>query len=296
MRRLRGSKMSIPFDKKRVPENAVGMWVTTTPDDIGSDLYDFFENPDERNPNSKVYRMCLDDNAENLEPEYIAEMKRTHTGPLYERYIEGLFVGLGGGAFGFDYSIHVVDKGEFDDEPYLLRQGGAPLLPLEGFERRVGFGVDFGWTAASAIIPTMFDGDDRVFVPEEFYGSRMSPQGLVNECTLMEGIYGRGTFWCDSSRPDNITIMSREGLDARPNKSKRDDGIAELGGRFPDAGDGFRRIYIARECVNLIKELQVYNPDRKEFDHATDALRYGVMGGKGVSGGIQVLTGRRAPW
>ena len=118
----------------------------------------------------------------------------------------------------------------------------------------------------------------------------MSEQDVINECQALRSKWGWGTFWCDSSRPDNIAIMGREGLDARANKSKRDDGIAEVGGRFQDAGDGRFRLYVTRDCVNLTKELQTYDPDKKENDHACDSLRYAVMGGKGGGG---MITGYR---
>lgn len=133
----------------------------------------------------------------------------------------------------------------------------------------------------------IFDGDNRAFIAEEVYGSRMSEQELINECLALQEKWGQGTFWCDASRPDTIASLSREGLDARRNKSKREDGITELGGRFPDAGDGLRRIYISPSCVNLIEELQIYNVDRKEYDHAVDACRYALMGGKGGGGRIE---------
>jgi len=294
MRRLRGSGRALPFDKS-VPKNSIGMWVTTTPDEVGSDLYDFFENPDPevRNPESRIYRMSLLDNEGNLGSTFIEEMKRTHPGELYRQYIEGLFAAVGSGSFRFDYAVHVVDRGEFDGAPYLLRQSGEPLVPLKAVRRKVNFGVDFGWTHPSCVLSVGFDGDDRAYVLDEFYDRRVSPQALVNEGVVMEDRWGHGTFWCDSSRPDNIAVMSREGLDARGNKSKRDDGIAELGGRFQDAGDGRRRLYVERGCVNLIKELQTYDPDKKERDHAVDALRYAVMGGKSGGGEIEALVGRR---
>jgi len=278
MRRLRGSGNAIPFDKKVVPGRAVGMWVTTTPPlgGLSSDLYFFFEHPKRRNPESRVYRMSLYDNAANLPPGFVEEMERTHTGVLFDRYVLGKFVDAALGSWAFDYSVHVEQFWEPDLE-----------------NCKVVYGVDFGWTNPSAVVAVAFDGDGRGFVLDEVYASRLSPQALVNECLLMQSRFGRGTFWCDASRPDNIAVMSREGLDARANKSKRDDGVAEVGGRFPDAGDGFRRLYVARGCVNLIEELQIYNVDRKEHDHAVDALRYAVMGGKGSGGGVQVLTGRR---
>jgi hypothetical protein len=35
----------------------------------------------------------------------------------------------------------------------------------------------------------------------------------------------------------------------------REDGVRELGARFPKAGDALPRIFIAKHCVNLIGEL-----------------------------------------
>jgi hypothetical protein len=57
---------------------------------------------------------------------------------------------------------------------------------------------------------------------------------------------------------------------------KREDGIRELGARFPKAGDGLPRIFIAKHCVNLISELLEYQEEVKEKDHAVDALRYAL--------------------
>jgi hypothetical protein len=57
---------------------------------------------------------------------------------------------------------------------------------------------------------------------------------------------------------------------------KREDGIRELGARFPKAGVGLPRIFIARHCVNLISELLGYSVEVKKRDHAVDALRYAL--------------------
>ena len=56
----------------------------------------------------------------------------------------------------------------------------------------------------------------------------------------------------------------------------REDGIRELGARFPKAGDGLPRIFIAKHCVNLISELLEYNIEVKERDHTVDDIRYGI--------------------
>ena len=48
--------------------------------------------------------------------------------------------------------------------------------------------------------------------------------------------------------------------------------------------------YISPECVNLIEELQIYDAEVKEHDHATDGLRYGLMGAKTRPGRIEGAT------
>ena len=261
-RRLRGSGGGHP----------IGAWVTTTPDHPGSPLHQFFEGRD-RDPDSHIYRMSLMDNI-HLDESYIESVKRAHTGGLYKRFIEGLFADIAGGSFEFDYTIHV-------------DQFKAPI------PRQIVYGVDFGWTNPSAVVTLVLDGDDRGFVSEEVYESRLSEDALIDACRSLQETWGHGIFWCDASEPRTITALNRGGLNARANKSKRDDGIREVGGRLKDAGDGRRRLYVSPECVNLIEELQIYNADKKERDHAVDALRYAVMGAKTLSGDIEALTGRR---
>lgn len=270
LRRLRGSGLSHPLDDK-VPTKAVGAWVTTTPDHPGSSLHAFFEGRN-RDPDSKVYRMSIDDNLANLGEAYVEGMKRTHSGGFYDRFILGRFAAIAVGAFELDYVVHV--------------QGFETLFLKENM-KRIAYGVDFGWTSPSAVVAVGLDGDERAYVADEIYRSRLSEDDLIAECELLKTEWGDGTFWCDASEPRTITALRRAGINARANKTKRDDGIRELGGRFKDAGDDRRRLYISPSCVNLIEELQLYDADKKEHDHAVDALRYAVMGAKGTGGRIE---------
>jgi hypothetical protein len=50
----------------------------------------------------------------------------------------------------------------------------------------------------------------------------------------------------------------------------REDGIIELGARFPKVRDGLLRIFRAKHCVNLISELLEYKVEVKERNHADD--------------------------
>ncbi|GAF96583.1 unnamed protein product, partial [marine sediment metagenome] len=97
MRRLRGSA------GQKYP---VGAWVTTTPNQPGSALYNFFENPKTRSPVADVFRLHLDDNI-HLSPEFREGIKRDHSGSLYKRFVEGLFAGDVAATFTFDYAEHV---------------------------------------------------------------------------------------------------------------------------------------------------------------------------------------------
>ncbi len=263
-RRLRGSGKGHP----------IGSWVTTTPDHPGSPLYNFFEGP-EHDPESRVYRMSLMDNV-HLDQGYIDAVKRAHTGGLYKRFIEGVFADVSLGSFNFDYAVHVQ---QFDEHynPEAIKQ----LI----------YGVDFGWTNPAAIMTIAVDGDGRAYILDEFYKNQTPEAELTEEAKTFLEDHGQGRLFCDRSEPRTINEFRKAGLKAYPDKSKRDDGIRELGGRFQDAGDGMRRIYIHPDCVNLISELQTYDADRKENDHAVDALRYGLMGYRPPKT-IQVSTAR----
>jgi len=258
-RRLRGS---VPG---RYP---VGIWLTTTPNEPNSFLFNLFENPKTKLANSKVYRWGIDDNP-YLTAEYRAEVKRAHTGGFYKRFVEGVFAPVGVGSFDFDSTVHVVES-----------------LPSEF--RRVVCGVDFGWSNPSCIVAVGFDGDGRAYVLDEFYQSRVHVDALAEEAKDMVRRFGFNAFTCDSSEPRTIDELNIAGLNASPNKSKREEGIREIGGRLKRESDGKPRLFISSRCVNLISELQVFDEARKENDHAVDALRYALCGGGGVD--MQVLT------
>jgi hypothetical protein len=226
-------------------------------------LYDFFENPETRSAESKIYRWSMLKNPFTTE-EYKREMQARHTGNYGKQFIDGLFAPVGTGSFDFDSTTH-------------------ELKELQNIEiRDIVYGVDFGWTNPSAIVCVGFDNDGRAYIIDEFYQNRVQTETLIEELKLMQQEHGEGHVICDSSEPQTIDAFCKAGLIASGNQSKREDGIHELGGRFQVQGDGKPRIYVLSRCVNWIHEVMVYNAEVKENDHAVDATRYAIMSRAGA--------------
>jgi phage terminase large subunit len=252
LRRLRGSG--------KCDRDITCSLVTTSPPPLLPDcrLYDFYENPQKKSKDAKVYRWSMLDNT-YLPLAYKQEILATHHGSLAKRFIDGLFAPAGIGSFDYDSQKH-----EF-------------TTIRKDLIKDVVYGVDFGWTNPSAIIAVGFDGDNRAYILDEFYQNRTQTETLIQELKEMILLHGRGKIVCDRSEPQTIEMFNKAGLRAYPDESKRDDGIQELGGRFTVQGDGQPRIYVNSQCVKWISEVMVYDADIKENDHAIDATRYAVM-------------------
>ncbi len=249
VRRLRKSGRCL------VPINP-GIWLTTTTDSPGSALYNITENPETASPEMKIYRWSIFDNP-TLSKEFIAEVARTHSGGLADRFIYGRFAAVGAGSIPFDTTKHVreLDKSLINEMRY---------------------GVDFGWSAPSAIVANAFDPDRRGYVVDEFYKTETTDEELAAAAKEMQDEWGRGVFYCDARFPQSILKLCRAGLNAKPYTFKREDGLRELGSRFSLASDGQPRQFVSKRCVNLISELLEYREDVKERDHAVDATRYSL--------------------
>jgi len=255
-RRLRGS------GRGNYP---IGAWITTTPTppdpnpENVSSLYNFFENPKTKDPQSRVYRWSLLDNV-YLSDEYKQAMLRSHK-HLAPVFIYGRFAHLGIGSFAFDYTRHVIGE------------SNCPYSDLPDFVQVVG-GIDWGWTNPAAVVVWGFDGDGRGFEIDEFYANRQSPDIIIEEALAFQEQYNVQRFVCGSDEPGNIEKARRNGIRATTRRSKRQEGFMELGGRFDDAGDGRPRIYFHPQCVNTISEVQVFDEEKPENDHAIEGTRY----------------------
>lgn len=249
LRRLRGSGRS-------EAELTPSVWVTTTPDSPGTELFDAVENPKTRSPNCRVYRWSIFQNPK-LPKTYVDEMVRTHTGGFADRFLYGRFAVVGVGSFGFDATIHV-------------REIDLGLL------KEIRYGVDFGWTNPTAIVAIGYDGDGRTWALDEVYQRQMRQEDIIQALIEFRQKYGEGEILCDPSNPETIDALRRAELNASGYHAKREDGLREFGGRFAKTGDGQPRIFISKRCVNLTSELLEYREDVKENDHAVDAVRYAL--------------------
>ena len=260
LRRLRGSG--------RTKADITSSIVTTTPPPLlpNCRLYDFYENPEKKNPEAKVYRWGMPANI-HLPRKYIDEILATHHGSLASRFVHGLFATAGSGSFSFDSTVHLLKN-----------------IPAETV-KYVVYGVDFGWTNPSAIVCVGFDGDERAYILDEFYQNRTQTETLIEELREMQVKHGNGKVVCDRSEPQAIELLRTAGLNAVADESKRDDGIHDLGGRFNVQPDEKPRIYVSPQCVSWISEVMVYDAEKKENDHAIDATRYALMnrGGDAVA-------------
>ena len=259
VRRLRKSgRCSVPIEP--------GVWVTTTPDSPGTQLYNVIENPQTASPEMHVYRWSIYQNP-TLPKSFIAEIVRTHHGGLADRFIYGKFAAVGAGTLPFDSAKHVreIDRGLIEYMRY---------------------GVDFGWSAPSAVMANAFDHDGRGYFVDEFYKTETTDEELLEACVELEDTWGRGPFFCDGRFPQSIMKLRRgytkpngtyiRGVNAVAYTIKREDGLRELNSRFAVAGDGLPRQFVSKCCANFISEALEYREDVKERDHAIDAGRYSL--------------------
>lgn len=259
IRRLRKSgRCKVPIDP--------GVWITTTPDAPGTQLYNAVENPETASTEMQVYRWSIYENP-TLPKSFISEIVRTHHGGLADRFIFGRFAAVGAGTLPFDSAKHIR---EIDKE-------------LIEYMR---YGVDFGWSAPSAVMANAFDHDGRGYFVDEFYKTETTDEQLLEACVDLEDTWGKGAFYCDGRFPQSIMKLRRgytkpdgthiRGINAIAYTTKREDGLRELNSRFAIASDGLPRQFVSKRCVNFISEALEYKEDVKERDHAIDAGRYSL--------------------
>lgn len=180
---------------------------------------------------------------------------------------------------------------EFRRESHLISQEPTRIVKTIA-------GVDFGFTNPAAVITIKKDDDGRYFVVEEWYkrGQTDAQTADYISALCLNEVYP------DPESASGVEELRRRGVNVRDvikNKDSIRNGINVVRELFKA-----NRLFIHKDCVNLISELETYAyPDKKpdhneeekpikENDHALDALRYALMmdGGIGEQSTVRAFT------
>ena len=199
-----------------------------------------------------------------------------------------------------DWKFKMFYLGQFARPEGLVYQDFDPgKHVVEPFEipvdwRRI-IGVDFGYNNPTAAIWLAVNPDGVVYAYREYYKRGKLPEESGNEIKQLSIDEKIELVVCDPSEPAGIEQYRRLGLPARPANNAVKEGIEAVITLMRS-----NRFFVFRGLVNLLDEIENYrwaekqeqlkDEPAKEYDHAVDALRYGVMalfGGKKVR--IRVL-------
>lgn len=265
-------------------------WITGTPHGEDEFYMDFEQEP---KPGHTLYRASTRENLHNLPPTFIEDLGYTGNFALQE--IEGLFVSYEGLVYEYRADWH---NGEW----VKVEANGAAHRPV----LRIG-GVDWGYTNPAVALPMYADGDDCVFVLDEFYQRNVGLTGTsqtVGEGGLSQAIlqfsrqYGIDTWYCGPDEPEHIialnAMFSRHGVKSSAIAANDEivPGIETMRRQMAQRPDGRTTGFkLSARCVNTKAELRTYRypsasnrvgardpQDKpvKAFDHALDAARYAI--------------------
>lgn len=151
---------------------------------------------------------------------------------------------------------------------------------IHGYSERVA-GIDFGYTNPTAI-PEIVIKDGKYYVLNELYRTLMTDEEVADYVANQRF----NKVYPDPEAPAAIEVMRRKGVNIRDVKKGKDSiqaGIQKMRELFKQ-----NRLFIHRNCANLISELEMYsyldapnnrNPNENpqdKFNHAIDAVRYVV--------------------
>lgn len=233
---------------------------------------------------TKLIRTRSTDNI-HLPAAYVARINM-FTGNMRRKYVLGEWVAVDGLVYGcWDRDKHLVPACDFG----------------KGWKKAV-IGYDRGYTDPFAAILLLVDGEGRVSVAAERYGSGVPlAQRLSHVQELAAIARGLGVplevVRCDPSANEDIDAFVAAGLPAVGIPSSIEDGIEAVRSRMEQG-----LLAIDPACKNTTFEVEAYTyePNGKPKDkhnHAMDAVRYGVRAIKGTDtvGGFGELRVERIP-
>ncbi len=193
----------------------------------------------------------------------------TLTGTHRARYRDGLWVGFEGLVYSmWDRALHIAE-------------------PPPSFAQVIAC-VDEGFTNPAVLLSIGLDSDGRAWVFREFYERQVQQSDFVAEVRRRAAADGFDTVLCDPSAAGLKAAIRESGLECPDVDNALFDGIRRVQDRLGAQADGRPRLLVAPGCENTIREFESYiwrpgvsgrdpaDVPLKQFDHALDALRYGI--------------------
>jgi len=150
------------------------------------------------------------------------------------------------------------------------------------------YGLDVGWNRTAAVFLAWDKESDTLYAYAEYYQAKMEPTDHTKGITAEAGDWMIGAIdpsAAGSSQRDGRSLMDEYinlGLQVEKANNAVETGLATMWRRFVGG-----KLKIFANCTNLLRELSVYRRNDKgrivkADDHATDALRYGIMTGASI--------------
>ena len=122
-----------------------------------------------------------------------------------------------------------------------------------------------GFTNPSVILAIGIDSDNRAYVMEEFYQTRVMIDDLIDVAKKMQEKYGEGVFYADPSEPQFISAFNNAGLSCTAAKNEIMPGINKVSTMLEVKDDKRAALYVDPSCLNTIMEFENYSyPEVKE--------------------------------
>ena len=239
--------------------------VTTNP---GSPVHylktDYIDN---KKPEARIraFNFTIDDNT-FLSPEYVKSLKaQTPSGMFTDRSIYGRWVS----AEGLVYS-------DFDKDRMIIDE-----LPPNG-DYMYYCGVDFGFAEGHATSITVWADDQQgnTYLTEEHTATHRYIDYWIKVMKDIQQRHGYNlTFWCDSARPEYVSELQMNGIQARNANKNILTGIESVS-ELMTTGHFF---VLKNAPVKFLDEIYeyVWDSDKgvpvKKMDNCMDSMRYGIF-------------------
>ncbi|RLI66536.1 MAG: PBSX family phage terminase large subunit [Candidatus Asgardarchaeum californiense] len=238
--------------------------LTTNPGAKSHWLYKtFFENV------NREYKTIETTSYKNvfLPKDYIRRMEEKYDPDWIKRFLNGSWGAFSGQIYkDFIPSRHVVDS-----------------ISLDKIRTYIA-GVDVGSTNPSCILVLGITKKKEIYVIEEFYKEGTTSVELTKRLKKLDGKYNFKKIFIDPAAADVRMQCEELHLPVEKGDNNVEAGIGKLKSLF-----NRNQIYVHSSCKYLIQELLAYQYEKdkpgknkaekpyKYFDHACDALRYGIF-------------------